>query len=321
VQSRYPHQPVLLEECLALLGPGGEPGATVVDGTVGTGGHAEALLSRSAPDGRLIGLDRDAEALAVARERLAPFGARAMLVHASFRDLLRVLAERGVARVDAVLLDLGMSSLQLDASGRGFRFAEASAQEAPLDMRMDPSAGPSAADLLRDADEATLARWFAEYGELPGARRLARAVVSERRTRPLRSAADLLRVVRAAGIGRGRRHHPATLVFQALRIAVNDELGALDAVLDQAPAALRPGGRLLVIAYHSLEDRAVKRRIAALERGCICPPELPVCVCGRRPQLRRVTRRAVRPGETEVRANPRARSARLRVAERLPEVA
>jgi len=155
---------------------------------------------------------------------------------------------------------------------------------------------------------------------LPGAHRLARAVVSERRERPLRTAADLLRVVRAAGVGRGRRHHPGTLVFQALRIAVNDELGALEAALDQAPEALRPGGRLLVIAYHSLEDRAAKRRIAALERGCICPPEIPVCVCGRRPQLRRVTRRAVRPGEAEVRANPRARSARLRVAERLPEV-
>jgi len=321
VQTRYPHQPVLLEECLALLGPGGEPGAIVVDGTVGTGGHAEAMLARSAPDGRLIGLDRDSAALAIARARLAPFGARVTLVHASFRDQLRVLGECGAARIDALLLDLGMSSLQLDAEGRGFRFAEDSAEDAPLDMRMDPSTGPSAADLLRDSDEATLARWFAEYGELPGAHRLARAVVSERRSRPLRSAADLLRVVRAAGVGRGRRHHPGTLVFQALRIAVNDELGALTDVLDQAPAALRPGGRLLVIAYHSLEDRAVKQRIAALERGCTCPPELPVCVCGRSPQLRRLTRRPVRPGEAEVRANPRARSARLRVAERLPEVA
>lgn len=318
VQTRYPHQPVLLEECLALLGPGGEPGATVVDGTVGTGGHAEAMLARSAPDGRLIGLDRDEAALAIARARLAPFGSRVRLVHASFRDLLRVLAECGVRRVDALLLDLGMSSLQLDAAERGFRFAEAGG-DVPLDMRMDPSAGPSAADLLRDADEATLARWFAEYGELPGARRLARALVSERRAQPVRSAADLLRVVRAAGIGRGRRHHPGTLVFQALRIAVNDELGALREALEQAPAALRPGGRLLVIAYHSLEDRLVKQHIAALERGCICPPDLPACVCGRRPEMRRVTRRPVRPGPAELRANPRARSARLRVAERLPE--
>jgi 16S rRNA (cytosine1402-N4)-methyltransferase len=321
VPGAYPHQPVLLDECLALLGPGGEPGALVVDGTVGTGGHAEAILARTAPDGRLIGLDRDAEALRIASRRLARFGERVALVHASFRDLAAVLAARGAARVHAVLLDLGMSSLQLDAPERGFRFAEADAETTPLDMRMDPSAGASAADLLRDADEATLARWFAEYGELPGARRLARAIVAERRERPLRTAADLLRVVRAARVGGGRRHHPGTLVFQALRLAVNDELGALEAALEQAPAVLLPGGRLLVIAYHSLEDRAVKRAFAAAERGCICPPQLPVCRCGRRPLLRRVTRRALRAQPAELRANPRARSARLRVAERLPEVA
>jgi 16S rRNA (cytosine1402-N4)-methyltransferase len=319
--SRYPHQPVLLEECLALLGPGGEPGATVVDGTVGTGGHAEAILARTAPDGRLVGLDRDAEALAIARRRLGPFGGRVTLVQASFRDLAAVLAACETPRVDAVLLDLGMSSLQLDAADRGFRFAEAGAGEVPLDMRMDRSAGPTAAELLARTDEATLARWFSEYGELPGARRLARAIALSRRRQPLRSAADLLEVVREARVGRGRRHHPATLVFQALRIAVNDELAALQDALDQAPGVLRPGGRLLVIAYHSLEDRAVKRRLAALERGCVCPPEIPVCRCGLRPVLRRITRRAVRPAEAEIRANPRARSARLRVAERLPEAA
>ena len=319
MQSQYPHQPVLLDECLANLGPGGEPGATVVDGTVGTGGHAEAILARTAPDGRLIGFDRDEEALRVARRRLAAFGERVSLVHASFRDLTRVLAECRTPRVHAVLLDLGMSSLQLDAAERGFRFAEEGAEQAPLDMRMDRSSGATAAELLQRADEATLARWFAEYGELPGARRLARSLVAERRRRELASAADLLRVVRAAGVGRGRRHHPATLVFQALRIAVNDELGALEAALDQAPGVLLPGGRLLVIAYHSLEDRAVKQRIAALERGCICPPQLPVCRCGRKPELRRVTRKAIRPGAAELRANPRARSARLRVAERLAE--
>jgi 16S rRNA (cytosine1402-N4)-methyltransferase len=291
----------------------------VADCTVGTGGHAEAILARTAPGGRLIGLDRDEEALRVARRRLAVFGDRATLVHASFRELSRVLAECGAPRVHAVLVDLGMSSLQLDAEERGFRFAEESAE--PLDMRMDRGAGETAAELLRRTDEATLARWFAEYGELPGARRLARSLVAERRRRAVVSAADLLRVVREAGVGRGRRHHPATLVFQALRIAVNDELGALEALLDQVAGVLLPGGRLLVISYHSLEDRAVKRRIAALERGCICPPELPVCRCGRRPELRRVTRKAIRPGAAELRSNPRARSARLRVAERLPESA
>jgi 16S rRNA (cytosine1402-N4)-methyltransferase len=291
----------------------------VADCTVGTGGHAEAILARTAPDGRLIGLDRDEEALRVARRRLAGFGDRATLVHASFRELSRVLAECGAPRVHAVLLDLGMSSLQLDAAERGFRFAEESGE--PLDMRMDRGTGATAAELLRRTDEATLARWFAEFGELPGARRLARSLVAERRRRAVVSAADLLRVVREAGVGRGRRHHPATLVFQALRIAVNDELGALEALLDQVAGVLVPGGRLLVISYHSLEDRAVKRRIAALERGCICPPELPVCRCGRRPELRRVTRKAIRPGAAELRDNPRARSARLRVAERLPESA
>jgi 16S rRNA (cytosine1402-N4)-methyltransferase len=319
VQSQYPHLPVLLDECLAQLGPGGAPGATVADCTVGTAGHAEAILARTAPDGRLIGLDRDEEALRVARQRLAAFGARATLVHASFRELARVLAECGVPRVHAVLLDLGMSSLQLDAEERGFRFAEESAE--PLDMRMDRGTGATAAELLRRTDEPTLARWFAEFGELPGARRLARRIVAERRVRAVATAADQLRVVREAGVGRGRRHHPATLVFQALRIAVNDELGALEELLDQVSGVLLPGGRLLVISYHSLEDRAVKQRIAALERGCICPPELPVCRCGRRPELRRVTRKAIRPGADEVRSNPRARSARLRVAERLPESA
>jgi 16S rRNA (cytosine1402-N4)-methyltransferase len=321
MSNEYPHRPVLLEECLALLGKGAERGALVVDGTVGMGGHAEAILVRNAPDGRLIGLDRDAEALRIAGDRLAPFGSRVVLVHASFRELDRVLAEVGAPRVDAVLLDLGVSSLQLDLAARGFRFADESAEATPLDMRMDTSGGDTAADLLRDADEPTLVRWFADYGELPGAHRLARAIVAERRTRPIRTAADLIRVVKGARVGGGRRHHPATLVFQALRIAVNDELAALDDALDRACDALVPGGRLLVIAYHSLEDRAVKQRIAALERGCVCPPKLPVCVCGRSPSLRRVTRRAVRPGETEMRANPRSRSARLRVAERLPEVA
>jgi 16S rRNA (cytosine1402-N4)-methyltransferase len=184
-------------------------------------------------------------------------------------------------------------------------------------MRMDPAAGESAADLLQGADEATLARWFSEYGELPGARRLARAIVAERRERPLRTAADLLRLVRACGAGRGRRHHPGTLVFQALRIAVNDELGALAAWLDALPALLAPGGRAAAISFHSLEDRMVKERFRRLVRACTCPPDLPVCACGARAGFAAVTRKAVRPSETEVAQNPRARSARLRVVEKL----
>jgi 16S rRNA (cytosine1402-N4)-methyltransferase len=297
------------------------PDATVVDGTVGGGGHAAAILERTGPAGRLIGLDRDSEALAAAGRRLAAFGERVRLIHASFRHLARILAELGLEQVDAVLLDLGVSSHQLDRPERGFRFAEATADATPLDMRMDRSRPCTAADLLASAGVEELETWLREYGELPGARRLARAIVSARERAPLRTARDLLAAIEAAQVGRGRRHHPATLVFQALRIAVNDEIRALQEGLGAAIAALRPGRRLVVIAYHSLEDRVVKQRFRDEQRGCVCPPGTPVCVCGRRARLRALTRRAVRPAPEEVRANPRARSARLRAAERLAEAA
>ncbi len=309
------HQPVLLDECLRLLEV--RPGVRVLDGTLGLGGHAEAILRRSAPDGSLIGLDVDPDALERARQRLAPFGDRATLVRASFRRLGAVLDELGIATVDGVLLDLGVSSLQLDEPSRGFRFADATAEETPLDMRMDPALPNGAAALLAGASEQELTDLLRRYGELPGAARLARAIVAARRQRPLRTAADLLGLVRETGVGRGRRHHPATRVFQALRMAVNDELAALEEGLEGSVERLAPGGRLVVIAYHSLEDRLVKTRIRELERGCVCPPELPQCRCGRRPLLRRVTRRIVRPGPEEIARNPRARSARLRAAERL----
>jgi 16S rRNA (cytosine1402-N4)-methyltransferase len=309
------HRPVLLDESLASLAL--RPGSRVVDGTVGGGGHAEAILQAIAPSGTLIGLDVDEEALAACAARLAPFGDRVHLERASFRELERVLEARGVARVDAVLLDLGVSSRQLDAPERGFRFAEESADVTALDMRMDARSARTAARLLADAPPAELERWFREYGELPGARRLAEAVVERRRTAPLRTVRDLLEVVARARVGGGRRHHPATLVFQALRIAVNDELAALEEGLSAAIEALGPGGRLVVIAYHSLEDRIVKERLRAEARGCICPPRQPVCTCGRLPRVRLLTRRALRPSEDEVRTNPRARSARLRAAERL----
>lgn len=311
----FQHRPVLLAETVDRLAL--RPGAWVVDGTVGGGGHAVALLEATAPDGRLIGLDVDAEALAAARSRLERFGPRVQLIQASFRQWRGLAAKLGVPRIDAMLLDLGVSSHQLDTESRGFRFGEATAETAPLDMRMDRRHGPTAADLLNRASEKELETIFRSYGELPGARRLAQAVASARRRAPLRTARDLLRVVHEARIGRGRHHHPATLVFQALRIAVNDEIEALREGLDAAIDSLAPGGRLAVIAYHSLEDRLVKRRFVAEARGCVCPPRQPVCTCGRRPRLRIVTRRAVRPGEAEQRANPRARSARLRVAERL----
>ncbi len=313
------HRPVLVAQCLELLDAA--PGRLLVDATLGDGGHAEALLERTAPDGRLIALDRDPDALALAGERLARFGTRVRLEHASFRALGRVLARLAVERVDGVLFDLGVSSRQLDSAARGFRFAEATADQTPLDMRMDPTQGPTAAALLARASEAELAGWFREYGELPGAARLARTLVRQRRRKPLSTSADLLDALREARVGGGRRHHPATLVFQALRIAVNDELAALADGLEAAIQALAPGGRLCVIAYHSLEDRVVKRTFEQEARGCVCPPRQPVCTCGRKPRLRRLTRRPLRADEDEVRDNPRARSARLRAAERLGEAA
>jgi len=330
-QEALHHQPVLLDATLGWLALA--PGRLVVDGTLGFGGHAEAILERTDPDGRLIGLDRDPEALAEASRRLAPFGERVELVQASFRELRAVLAARGIAqgaggtgaaRVDAVLLDLGVSSPQLDRPERGFRFGTETRAEAaaiPLDMRMAPTAVPTAAELLSRASEPELAGWLQEHADLPGARRLARAIVRARERAPLRSAGDLLRVIEEARVGGGRRHHPATQVFQALRIAVNDEAAALAEGLEAAVDVLAPGGRLVVLSYHSGEDRRVKRFFQEAERGCVCPPRQPVCTCGRAPRLRRLTRRPVRPDEAEIARNPRARSARLRAAERLPEAA
>jgi 16S rRNA (cytosine1402-N4)-methyltransferase len=293
----------------------------VVDATVGFGGHAEAILERTSPDGRLIGLDRDDEALRQAGQRVRRFGDRVQLVRTSFRNLRQTLSELGVARANGVLFDLGVSSPQLDDPQRGFRFSSDTAEVTPLDMRMDRRSKATAAHLLATASEETLADWFGRYGELPGSRRLARAIVERRRRDPFRTTADLLRVIQEARVGRGRRHHPATLVFQALRIVVNDEMDALEVGIDEATELLAPGGRLVVIAYHSLEDRLVKQRFRTLERGCVCPPKAPACTCGRRPRLRQLTRKPVRPGPDEIARNPRSRSARLRAAERIEEAA
>ncbi len=304
------HTTVLREETAALLAP--SPGRCVLDGTLGAGGHAEALLERGAT---VIGLDRDQTALALARERLARYGPRFTAVHANFRDARRVLEEQGLGGVDGTLVDLGVSSMQLDEGPRGFSFSH----PGPLDMRMDPSAGEPLSAWLEQADEAELERVLRDFGEERFARNIARAILRAWREGALPDTRALAQVVSEATPA-SQRHgpiHPATRTFQALRIAVNDELGALEAWLAQLPELVRPGGRAAAIAFHSLEDRPVKRRFAELSKGCICPPAMPVCGCGRTAQWRLVTRQAVVASEAEVAANPRARSARLRCIERL----
>ena len=319
VASHFAHRPVLLKESLTLLDL--RPNSLVIDGTVGGGGHAAAILEQTAPDGRVIALDLDEAALEASARHLQAFGDRVELVHAPFDQLARVLAERGIQYVDGVLLDLGVSSPQLDEPQRGFRFAEGDADETPLDMRMDRTAELTAAQLLHTAPPDELTRIFREYGDLSGAHRLTREIVNVRKRTPLRTVRDLLNAIAAARVGRGRRHNPATRVFQALRIAVNDELSRLETGLESAIEALRAGGRLVVIAYHSAEDRIVKNRFRDAVRGCTCPPRTPVCICGGRVRLRVLTRRPLRPGDPEVAANPRSRSARLRAAERVAEAA
>jgi 16S rRNA (cytosine1402-N4)-methyltransferase len=311
------HQSVLYQETLSGLAV--IPAGSYIDGTVGAGGHAEGILERSTPDGRLLGLDQDPQALALAETRLAPFGARALLVHANFATLDEVASRCGFVPVDGVLLDLGVSSMQLDTPQRGFSFLA----EAPLDMRMDPTTGgPTAADLVNDLPEGELADLIYRYGEEPASRRIARRIVAERQQAPVETTGRLATIVLAAIGGRPAgpkgRIHPATRTFQALRIAVNRELDVLPTALEAAMRVLRPGGRLAVIAFHSLEDRIVKQFIQQEVKGCICPPELPVCRCGRVPRLRAISKGAIQATDAEIERNPRARSARLRIAERLP---
>ena len=308
------HQPVLAEEVMKMLAP--RPGSLHVDCTVGGGGHTERILEAASPDGRVLGLDADPAAIARVGERLARFGDRLVLRQANFRSLGEVAPDAGFDAVDGILLDLGLSSFQLADTGRGFGFRAGG----PLDMRFDPTRGEPASALVARLDEAALVDLFRRYGEEPHARRIARAIVDGRRAEPIATAEQLAALVERAvprRPGPRGRIHPATRVFQALRIAVNGELDALEEVLAASLALLRPGGRLVVLSYHSLEDRIVKRFVAAERRGCTCPPVVPVCVCGRASRLRTVGPQPAVPNEAEVAANPRARSARLRTAERL----
>ena len=289
-------------------------GGGFVDGTVGGGGHAAAILDATAPSGRLLGLDRDPAALAIATRELARFGDRAVLTRANFAILDDVAGTHGFAPVDGVLLDLGLSSIQLADPERGFSFRS----PGPLDMRADPDLRVMAADVVNSWTEKDLRRVFAEYGEEPEAARVAGAIVRRRVKAPFGPADDLGRFVAGVKTRRPRGIDPATRVFQALRIAVNDELANIERGLLAAMRVLRPGGRVAVISFHSLEDRIVKQFFARESRDCICPPHLPTCVCGHRAGLRVVTRRPLRAASAEVDRNPRARSAALRAAERLP---
>jgi len=309
------HLPVLAEEVVEMLAPA--PGSLQIDATVGGGGHTERILEASEPDGRLLGLDADGAAIARVGRRLARFGDRLVLRQANFREIGTVAPAAGFGRVDGLLFDLGLSSYQLADADRGFGFRTGG----PLDMRFDTSRGVPAAELLATLDAGELAALFRRYGEEPEANRIARAIVEARRTAPIATAEDLAALVeRVVPVNprRPRRTHPATRVFQALRIAVNEELEALAEALAAAMDLLGPGGRLVVLSYHSLEDRIVKRFIAAERKGCICPPSLPVCACGRDPRLRPLGR-SITPGQAELAANPRSRSARLRAAERIAE--
>ncbi|HEY57476.1 MAG TPA: 16S rRNA (cytosine(1402)-N(4))-methyltransferase RsmH [Anaerolineae bacterium] len=303
-----PHLPVLYQRVLEALQP--RPGGWYVDGTVGAGGHAEGVLEASSPDGHLLGLDVDPQALALARERLARFGDRVVLRKASYTTLLAQWRALGWPPVDGVLLDLGVSSMQLDTPERGFSFRF----DAPLDMRFDPEQPLTAADLVNTLSEEALADLLWRYGEERRARRVARAIVAHR---PIRTTGQLAEIVaRVTSSGR-RGMHPATRTFQALRIAVNRELEHVEQVLPQAVGILRPGGRLVVIAFHSLEDRIVKQFMRRESRDCLCPPEQPVCTCGHRATLRLLRPFPIKADEEEVARNSRARSARMRVAEKV----
>jgi 16S rRNA (cytosine1402-N4)-methyltransferase len=302
-----PHKPVLYQEVLRYLQP--HSGGRYLDGTLGAGGHTAGILALSAPDGRVLALDRDPDAITFARQNLAEYGDRVVSLNANFADMDRLAPANGFDKFDGILLDLGLSSRQLDDAERGFSFMK----EGPLDMRFDPKQGKTAADLVNHLDETELADIFWRYGEERHSRRYARAIAAERPLHTTRQLADLI----ATQSARRGRIHPATKVFQALRIATNRELEALETGLEGAVTLLKRQGRLAVISFHSLEDRIVKRLFRRLSKDCICPEDQPVCTCGAQALFRRVTRKAVKATAEEIRDNRRSRSARLRVLERI----
>ena len=310
--TEFHHISVLLKETIEALNI--RPQGVYLDGTLGGAGHS-AEIARRLSTGVLIGVDRDPKALAAAEERLAPWRDRVKLVHSNFRELDRILDSLGIPAVDGILLDLGVSSPQLDEADRGFSYMA----DAPLDMRMDPSDPLTAYEVVNSWPQEELRRILFAYGEERYAPLIAAAIVRRREQAPIESTLALVDVIRGAMPQKALREkqHPAKRSFQAIRIAVNDELGAVDAVMRRAIDRLKPGGRLAVITFHSLEDRIVKNAMAEAVRGCTCPPEFPVCVCGKKPKLKLIARKPITAGEEELERNPRARSAKLRVAERL----
>lgn len=309
----YGHVPVLLNEVLEALQP--ESGRIYVDATLGAGGHSEAILRRIQPDGRLIGIDQDPTALKQAAERLSRFGASFTPIQGNFSELARLLPAEAKPITGGVLADIGVSSMQLDQAERGFSFSK----EAPLDMRMSPNAPLTAETVINTYDEARLVQIFSEYGEEHMSKTLARLIVQRRRTEPFHSTTDLAELIKEAYRSKGKQEkiHPATRVFQALRIEVNDELGHLQRFLESLPTLLAPGARIAVISFHSLEDRIVKQYFQAESRDCICPPRLPICQCGHQASFKLLNNKPIQGTAEEIRQNPRARSAKLRTAIRL----
>ena len=310
----FAHVSVLLREVIEYLNP--KPGNRYLDGTLGGGGHSEQILIDSEPDGLVLGLDRDEEALSAARQRLQRFGDRLSARQASFADAGEILVAIGWQAVDGVILDLGISSHQIDSPERGFSFRA----DGRLDMRMDRRQDLDAQRILNSCSEAELERIFRDYGEEPQARRIARALVAERKNKAIETTAELARIIARAKLsrgGRGRDHHPATQVFQALRIAVNQELVELERFLDKGYELLGPQGRMAIISFHSLEDRLVKQAFRKWSRTCLCPPRALICRCGWSPKVKLLTKKPVVPSAHEIETNPRARSAKLRVAERI----
>lgn len=304
----FPHLPVLYHQVLEALAP--VSGGNYLDGTLGAGGHAEGILQASAPLGRLLGLDLDPEALAIARQRLFIYRDRVVLQQASYHLAPQILKSLGWSHLDGILLDLGVSSMQIDQPGRGFSFQK----DGPLDMRFDQDEGPTAAELIHSLSQEELARILREYGEERFANRIARAIIN---ARPIQSTRALAAVIEATVPHYEPGLHPATRTFQALRIATNKELEKLTLALPGLVNFLAPGGRIAVISFHSLEDRIVKQFFKTESSDCICPPEQPVCTCDHSASINIITRKPIRPGAQEIMENPRARSARLRVAEKI----